>query len=672
MGAMLEAAAIAAHAEPFAIADGPDAGDLDDGRRATLAAVLGTIAEGGGHIVVTAPSGVGTTGFLRLVVAMTRSAGRSPRAADPPLFECRTGMPGGAFEAWYAPVLAAPGPRLLVLDNADQLDPALAHRLCQAIETSAGGASTTAVVRAVTRKLKSRLAQNGADDDGFPPAALAVELAAMTAPDVDALIRRRLAASGYHGPPPFSEAAIDRIVYFAKGNPERVLRLCHRSFDLALQESGFPITPALVKDAAYALFLPGHLQKLARGLAGKGQPSADTADAADSPSFAAVPELPEQAPSPRSATAQPAPPPPEGRPPATTADSGAMDRSPPDSAFADGDTGGETGGRSIRSVRLGPRPLLRLSVARAAHTFSGRATLRPGRRWLAAAAGVAAVIAAIVIFGDRTPTPPRGSDAVTAPLTPPAETERAVAVAVAPALPTEPAEPAEMAAGVETTADDDPGTAEQSAAAGLPSEPAPPADAGIPAQLQRALADTPDAPRTRIDGIRAPAVAPDASAVAGRTAGTDDPAEPTAAEASADPAAGPSAPMPRTPPASSPLVADAQSLLAELGYGPGPVDGMVGPRTRAAVRAFQRAEGESVDGRITPALVATLRARQAAGAAVTPEERGRSLWSALGFDLDSVRAPGRFLEYCRNNPDTWVYDHGERRFVYCERVISRP
>lgn len=39
-----------------------------------------------------------------------------------------------------------------------------------------------------------------------------------------------------------------------------------------------------------------------------------------------------------------------------------------------------------------------------------------------------------------------------------------------------------------------------------------------------------------------------------------------------------------------------QLLLTYLEYDPGPIDGLDGANTRDAVRAFQRAEGLTVDG----------------------------------------------------------------------------
>ncbi len=49
-----------------------------------------------------------------------------------------------------------------------------------------------------------------------------------------------------------------------------------------------------------------------------------------------------------------------------------------------------------------------------------------------------------------------------------------------------------------------------------------------------------------------------------------------------------------------------QQLLAERGFDPGPIDGIVGPRTRAAVAAFQDAQSLPVTGELTRALLELL------------------------------------------------------------------
>lgn len=53
-----------------------------------------------------------------------------------------------------------------------------------------------------------------------------------------------------------------------------------------------------------------------------------------------------------------------------------------------------------------------------------------------------------------------------------------------------------------------------------------------------------------------------------------------------------------------------QQLLADMGYLKGKIDGIVGPQTRAAVRAFQRAHDMTPDGFPTKTLLETIRAEQ--------------------------------------------------------------
>ena len=57
------------------------------------------------------------------------------------------------------------------------------------------------------------------------------------------------------------------------------------------------------------------------------------------------------------------------------------------------------------------------------------------------------------------------------------------------------------------------------------------------------------------------------------------------------------------------LVSGTQSGLRELGYDPGPIDGILGPRTRAAIRAYQKDHRLAVDERPTRALALHIRAR---------------------------------------------------------------
>ena len=82
----------------------------------------------------------------------------------------------------------------------------------------------------------------------------------------------------------------------------------------------------------------------------------------------------------------------------------------------------------------------------------------------------------------------------------------------------------------------------------------------------------------------------------------------------------------------SAVVAEAQALLAGLGYSPGAADGIEGPQTAEAVRAFQAATGLEADGRVTGTLVARLRDEKRARLVLEVQQR----LSALGFDPGPV------------------------------------
>jgi S1-C subfamily serine protease len=85
-------------------------------------------------------------------------------------------------------------------------------------------------------------------------------------------------------------------------------------------------------------------------------------------------------------------------------------------------------------------------------------------------------------------------------------------------------------------------------------------------------------------------------------------------------------------------VIDVQAALAALGYDPGPADGILGSKTRAAIRAYQAALGLRVDGEVSDALLASLQtARALAGAAPQPKVKEPELFATgTGFVVDRV------------------------------------
>ena len=91
----------------------------------------------------------------------------------------------------------------------------------------------------------------------------------------------------------------------------------------------------------------------------------------------------------------------------------------------------------------------------------------------------------------------------------------------------------------------------------------------------------------------------------------------------------------RPPGISAAMVRRAQRDLHRLGYWPGPIDGVIGPRTREAIRGYQRRHGLAVDGELTPVLAARLdQSRPQVLAKQTPAVNGQ------GPALDSYRQAG--------------------------------
>lgn len=84
--------------------------------------------------------------------------------------------------------------------------------------------------------------------------------------------------------------------------------------------------------------------------------------------------------------------------------------------------------------------------------------------------------------------------------------------------------------------------------------------------------------------------------------------------------------------ASGPLIRKAQTLLARLGYAPGPADGIDGPKTRAAVSNYQADNGLEINEKVSPGLVEQLASdlRDGGKVAATPRLMTDSL---PGYEL---------------------------------------
>ena len=69
---------------------------------------------------------------------------------------------------------------------------------------------------------------------------------------------------------------------------------------------------------------------------------------------------------------------------------------------------------------------------------------------------------------------------------------------------------------------------------------------------------------------------------------------------------GPAAATPKAAPTANARVRAAQQALMARGHNPGPIDGMMGPRTQQAIRAFQAQRGMAQTGALDNATVAAL------------------------------------------------------------------
>lgn len=91
----------------------------------------------------------------------------------------------------------------------------------------------------------------------------------------------------------------------------------------------------------------------------------------------------------------------------------------------------------------------------------------------------------------------------------------------------------------------------------------------------------------------------------------------------------PLAPAPAPTPDAT--VAEVQRQLAKAGFRPGPADGLMGPRTHSAIRAYQRDNGLRVDGRATASLLTAIEQQ--------PRKSGPSVSPPTQTPAEPARAP---------------------------------
>lgn len=100
------------------------------------------------------------------------------------------------------------------------------------------------------------------------------------------------------------------------------------------------------------------------------------------------------------------------------------------------------------------------------------------------------------------------------------------------------------------------------------------------------------------------------------------------------------------------IISSVQLELSGLGYNVGVVDGMMGPKTRAAIEAYQNAHGLPVDGMVTESLLRDLKAANMVALAV--EETVSPEFSDSTPDIEDI------AEQIRNDPETRIVMWGTK------------
>lgn len=120
-----------------------------------------------------------------------------------------------------------------------------------------------------------------------------------------------------------------------------------------------------------------------------------------------------------------------------------------------------------------------------------------------------------------------------------------------------------------------------------------------------------------------------------------------------------SQPTEEPPPA---VIADVQVLLTDLGFKPGPIDGICGDRTVAAIKAYQIAAGVSVSGKITDDLIARLRAaRERASTPIPATVRTASKYRCESYIMLIATGAVRITGGCPDDaPAALRQQHQER------------
>ncbi len=590
-----------------------------------LVALTSAIADGRTRLLVTGGEGSGKSAFLRKLAEVLYTTCDAAVLGHEMVFSCQRDTSLEAIESAMLEhaVLREGGNEntqaaVLLLDDADRLDPAVLGSLWRRWPSLNLGWSSISVVMSAMPQPK-RL--HGRSEHDAMAAEQTFDLPPMALVDVGGLIRHRLQVAGLSSSQLFTPDAMERIAYFSKRVPGRIVQLCGSIFSRVGRDLSVPVSGDDVKEVAYDLFLPSHLQKLARGLAPQPKAARGTDDS--------------------------------GPPVGPGASSGGRRGIMRDDDAAHDDTLPGTGTRGGGdNITMPPPPPESAATAVSAAARSPQRRRQHRRLPVGAQSLAVAGAALLVIVATVVAVGVRQSDQL-------AKTSFEAVLA----------SPADDATGdVQTEGMSGAGKGSAAGyAASSDREPDSPAHPAVSA------ADVPEENARPGTAVTELGEAPEPARSIDRAAGADDASRLSPADEITD------QPLARIEPQRPPVLAElndvalVQSQLNALGYAAGPVDGIVGPRTKAAIRRFQAATGLPIDGRMSDTLIASLR-RQAAKSNLQNQGRERPrrrIMPAIRGHLNSVESPQEFLEYCRDNQDTWVYDRGTGKFVFCAEVVEK-
>lgn len=686
-------------------------------RRRAFDTALAKIAAGRSPLVVQGAAGVGKSAFLMRLqeaieplrkTSLVSAADALPASATA---DCAAGPPNSADDSSIHS-LDDPGdapadcarPGVLLVDDLHLAEEWWVRRMvapcpdCPAPDVS--HPRPLLVGTTERRALRSGLPGLGGEED--IGADNCIVLDPMTRTDVEAFVEARLIRAGYDGPPPFTEEAMDRIHFYSRGLPGRVNRLCRAALIVAAERGAWPVGEALMREVAWSLFLPESLKDRLPAL-GHSRPEAgpDSVGAPEAIGKALAAAGPGGLAALPAAALEQARAAPAGRSRRSSARRLSMAAV---ACFAAGigiavHLASEGAGPHLPEPQLASETVPEMPPAHAADAdildpdpperapdLAPTKSPQPQPAFAVAADPEAAPEPMPELASPPAPEPVAAADSGGVPDTAASDVPELEAMATAtPAAAA--ALDVDCASGA-TELESAPGAVEAPPECGRvsPEDRAQGPSHPLPQEArQEVRQQVPEVPQQVSEVPERPQAVPVGETSSSPMLVPEIPERPQAASAVADPS-GPSdvdlAPeRKRRPPARartlnrapSERVATAQGLLAQLGYSPGPVDGAEGPRTRRAIRAYQTRHGLPATGVVDDRVLALLRRDTAtqqtrAGAPSLLTSVIRTISATVGPRVDSVEDPGSVVRYCRNNRDTWVYDFGKDRPVFCKHV----